>query len=275
MKKQQPMQANKGELLVSILNNRRDFKILSENLWYRIPVNSVEKWLRHRWPPKWIAFYQTKIFKEEAYSVRYFSEISDIVTADRKTLFPKEPSNSKQNKIYYQIKIKPLQVLQHPIYSRRWRRITFISSTWEKFINASEINDLYDDSPLEDRLWAELKRLEVDAERQELVTVKNHNYFLDFAVYCMQGKLDLETDGDAWHSNKERAKQDNFRDNLLNTDGWRVLRFNTNQVKEDMSSYCIPIVVENINRLGGLNKNNRQGQMIKLKNKASQLDLFD
>lgn len=269
------MQANEGELLVSIVNNKQDFQILSEKLWYRIPVSSAKKWLGNRWPPKWIAFYQTKIFKEEAYSIRYFSEVTDIVTVDRKTLFPKEPPNPKQKKTYYQIKIKPLQVLQYPIYSRRWRRITFISSTWEKFINASEINDLFDDSPLEDRLWAELKRLGVDAERQELVTVKNHNYFLDFAVYCMQGKLDLETDGDTWHSNKERAKQDNFRDNLLKTEGWRVLRFNTNQVKEDMSNYCVPIIVENINRLGGLNKNDEQGKIIKLKNTSSQLDLFD
>lgn len=258
------METNKKELLVSILNNKRDFKILSEKFWYRIPVKSTEKWLRHRWPPKWISFYQTGTFKEEAYSIRYFSEVIDIVTTDRKTLFPNEPPNSNQKKTYYQIKIKPLRVLQYPIYSRRWRRITFISSTFEKFINALEINDLFDNSPLEDRLWAELKRLDVDAERQELVTVKNNNYFLDFAVYCMQGKIDLETDGDTWHSNKEKAKQDNFRDNLLNTEGWRVLRFNTIQVKESMDSYCIPIIAENINRLGGLDKNNSQGKMIGL-----------
>ncbi|MFM8442937.1 MAG: endonuclease domain-containing protein [Methylococcus sp.] len=269
------MQVTKGELLVSILNNNRDFQILCENLWYRIPVDSAEKWLRHRWPPKWIAFYQTKIFEKEAYSIRYFSEVIDITTVSRHALFPKEPPSPKQKKTYYQIKIKPLQILQKPIYSHRWRRITFILSTWEKFINASEINDLYDDIPLEDHLWAELKGLGVDAERQEFVTIKNHNYFLDFAVYCMQGKLDLETDGDAWHSNKERAKQDNFRDNLLKTEGWRVLRFNTHQIKEDMSNYCIPIIAENINRLGGLNKNDSQGKIIKLKNTSSQLDLFD
>ncbi len=269
------MKSAKGELLVAILNNKRDFDILCEKLWYRIPIDSAEKWLRNRWPPKWIAFYQTKAFQEEAYSIRYYSEVIDIKKVNRRTLFPKEPPNAKQEKTYYQLLVNPLQALKNPIYSRRWRRITFIHSTWEKFLNASEINDLYDDSPLEDRLWTEFKCLDIDAERQELVTVKTHNYFLDFAVYCMEGKLDIETDGDTWHSNKERAKQDNFRDNYLKTEGWRVLRFNTHQVKEQMADYCVPIIVENINRLGGLNKNEKIGKIVTLKNISSQIDLFD
>jgi hypothetical protein len=32
-------------------------------------------------------------------------------------------------------------------------------------MQALEINDLYDESPLEDRLWAEFKRLQISAER--------------------------------------------------------------------------------------------------------------
>lgn len=42
----------------------------------------------------------------------------------------------------------------------------FIPTTWEKFVNAVEINDLYDESSLEDQLWAQFKRLEISAERQ-------------------------------------------------------------------------------------------------------------
>jgi very-short-patch-repair endonuclease len=271
----QQLTATKGELLVSILNNRRDFQILCEESWYRIPGESANKWLRHRWPPRWLAFYQTKVFQEEAYSIRYFSEVVDIKKVERRTLFPNEPPNPKQKKTYYQLIVKPLQVLSSPIYSRRWRRIVFIPSTWDKFMSASEINDLYDDSPLEDRLWAELKRLDVDAERQEMVKVKGHSFFLDFAVYCMQGKLDLETDGDTWHANKDQAKQDNFRDNFLKTEGWTVLRFGTDDVREKMAEYCVPIIAENVNRLGGLSGGDSSGRIIRLKNTSRQLDLFD
>lgn len=262
-----------GEILIAIINNQQDFRILCEQLWYRIPVSSVEKWLRHRWPPQWMAFYQTKVFKDEAYSVRYYAEVRNIRSVRRRDLFPDELPNPKTGKIYYQIFLEPLQTLPKPIFSRRRRRISFISSTWEKFKNAVEINDLYDNSPLENRLWAELKRLQVSAERQEWVEINNTSYFLDFAVYCTAGKLNLETDGDTWHIGKEKAGADNLRDNALKTEGWRVLRFNTRQVQEEMADYCIPVVVENIQRLGGLeNGSSIQSQIILGTRK--QLELF-
>lgn len=264
----------KDEVLVAIINSRGDFRILCEQSWYRIPISSVEKWLKSRWPPQWIAFYQTKEFKDEAYSVRYYAKVRDIQTVHRRHLFPDEPPSPKQNKTYYQLFLEPLQALPQPIFSRRWRRIVFISSTWEKFESAAEINDLYDESPLEDRLWAEFRRLQIHAERQELVAVNDVNYFLDFAVYCMAGKLDVEADGDTWHASKEKAGADNLRDNTLKTEGWRVLRFNSQQVREQMTDYCVPTVVENINRLGGLNYDNALPKKIIFSDKAGQLELF-
>ncbi len=264
-----------GEVLVAIINNPGDFRILCEHSWYRIPVSSMEKRLKRRWPPQWLAFYQTKVFGDEAYSVRYYAEVRHIRQVQRRDLFPNEPLNHpKQHKTYYQLLLEPLQTLPKPIFSRRWRRITFICSTWEKLKSASEINDLYDDSPLEDRLWAELKRLQIDAERQEWVTVDDVHYFLDFAVYCSAGKLDVETDGDTWHVGKKNAGADNRRDNALKTEGWRVLRFNTQQVTEQMSDYCIPIVVKNIHRLGGLSHENAAPKKTMLHDTPGQLDLF-
>ena len=265
----------KGEVLIAILNNERDFRVLCEQSWYRIPVTSVEKWLKRRWPPQWLAFYQTKVFKDEAYAVRYYAEVRDIRRVHRRDLFPNESaSNPKQHKTYYQLLLGPLQTLPQPICSRRWRRITFIPSTWEKFKSALEINDLYDESPLEDRLWTEFKHLQIHAERQEQVTVNNTHYFLDFAVYCSAGKLDVETDGDAWHISKEKARADNLRDNALKTEGWWVLRFNTQQVQDQMADYCIPIVVENINRLGGLNQKDSMPKKIIPSDKPGQLEFF-
>lgn len=148
--------------------------------------------------------------------------------------------------------IVALSRLEQPIISRRLRRITFIPTTWEKFTSASEINDLWDESPLEDRLWVQFKRLQIGAERQEVVKVKRKTYFLDFAIYCVNGKIDVETDGDTWHADKKRIPADNERDNDLQTVGWRTLRFNTHHLQEWMAEYCIPAIAENINKLGGL-----------------------
>ncbi|MCI5193595.1 MAG: DUF559 domain-containing protein [Candidatus Electrothrix sp. AU1_5] len=264
------------EVLVAIMNNRHDFSIAAQHNWYRIPVSSVEKWLKKRWPPAWIAFYLTKVFGKEAWAISDYAKIIDIRKVYRWQLFPHEPVNAKSKKSYYQIFFEPLRRLPNPIFSRRYRRIIFIPTTWDKFIKAVEINDLFDESPLEDRLWAEFKRLKINAERQEFVKVNKKNYALDFAIYCEAGKIDIETDGNFWHANPQKAAQDNLRDNDLKTEGWRVLRFNTNQVKESTSEYCISIIAKNINRLGGLKEGQCVARKINLKNPDYvQLSLFD
>lgn len=246
--------SRRGEVLVAILNRKLDFAILREHHWYRIPVSSVNKWLSDRWPPQWLAFYQTKEFGVEKHAVNYFSEVVDIRTVRRWQLFPDEPRDEKSNRRYYQVFVKPLQALSRPIFSRRYRRIVFIPTTWEKFTAAAEINDLYDGSSLEDRLWAEFKRHRIAAERQEFVVAKGNQYALDFAIYCATGKIDVETDGDFWHANPEKAKLDNLRDNDLKTAGWKVLRFTGQQIQEEAETYCVSRVAENINNLGGLDE---------------------
>jgi hypothetical protein len=55
-----------------------------------------------------------------------------------------------------------------------------------------------------------------------------------------------------WHANPERAGQDNLRDNDVKTAGWKVLRFNTHQIMEKMEEYCLPTIVENVGKLGGV-----------------------
>jgi very-short-patch-repair endonuclease len=247
--------AGRGEVLVAIMNNPADFAIARDQHCYRIPVRSVERLLKKRWPPEWLAFYQTKVFGSERYSVRYYARVIDIQKAFRWQLFPDEPINDKTNRRYYQLLLSPLEEMPEPILARRWRRIVFIPTTWEKFITAVEINDLFDESPLEDRLWGELKRLGIDAERQYPVPAKKRYYFLDFAFFCNAGKLNVETDGDTWHADPARIPLDNERNNDLAGLGWTVLRFNGLQIRERMTEYCIPKIMENVNRAGGLTAN--------------------
>jgi very-short-patch-repair endonuclease len=246
------MATQRGNVLVALINNPSDFVAARDDHWYRVPVPSAHKWVRQRWPPDFIAFYLTKIFDEYAYAITYYAKVKDIETVSRQELFPHEPPTTKHDKIYYRLMLEPLQRLEKPILSRRWRRIIFIPTTWEKFIAAEEINDLYDDSPLEDCLWQELKRWEIAAERQVFTEVKGEEFALDFAVYCAKGNLDIETDGDSYHANPEKAKADNRRNNALESAGWQVLRFTTQQVREEAETYCIPTIVETVNKLGGV-----------------------
>ena len=268
--------AKRGEVLVAILNDPSAFHIAEHYRWYRIPIWSADKWLKGRWPPQWLAFYQTAIFGDEAFSVNYYGKVKEIRRVTRRDLFPDHPDDEKSGREYHQVFFDHLQRLPTPIISRRRRRIIFIPTTWRKFTAADELNDLYDESPLEDLLWSEFKRLDIHAERQEFIEIADRSYSLDFALYCTKGKLDVETDGDTWHANPKKAAADNRRDNDLASTGWKVLRFNTLQVKEQMADYCLPSVAKTVNNMGGEDEGGILPRKVDLNTeRPRQLSLFD
>jgi hypothetical protein len=47
-----PRAVGRGEVLVAIMNDPADFAIAQEQHWYRIPVYSVKRFLKERWPPE-------------------------------------------------------------------------------------------------------------------------------------------------------------------------------------------------------------------------------
>ena len=236
-----------GEVLVAIMNSWDDFHILREQLWYRIPVERAPR----RWPPKWLAFYQTKAFGEEAYAIQYYGRVVEKRIVKRRVLFPREIPNPKSEREYYRVRLESLEQLPKPIRSGRPRRIVFVPTTWSKFRLAESINDLFDDSPLEDRLWSKLKELRISAERQWELITEGPRYLLDFAVFCAKGNLDVETDGHIWHSNPNGASRDRTRDNTLASVGWHVLRFDSSQIRESLTEYCVPEIAKTIGTLGG------------------------
>lgn len=245
---------NRREVLVALLTTSEALKRARIDHWYHVPTVAVMKWIKNRWPPQHLAFYQGKVHLHEAYSIRYYAEVLHVATLLRVQLFPNEPNHPNANASYCQVHLGPLQELPRPIYSRRFRRIVFISTSWQKFHTAVEINDLFDESPLEDSLWAEFKRIGILAERQLFIKIDRHNYALDFAIPCQKQTIDVETDGDTWHSDPQYILKDIRRDNDLETAGYKLLRFNTQMVRTQLVEYCIPTILKNIEITGGQNE---------------------
>lgn len=244
---------SKNELLVAILPKISALDILKNAGWYHIPLESVPNQWREGWQPKAVAFYQGKVFgKEDAYKVRYFGNVSHIDIVPRKVLFPDDEENKhKAENLYYRIQLERLQERRTPIVSYRPRRLVFIPTTKAKFDNAEQINDLFDESPLEDRLWTALKYIHIPAERQWKVIIQNHNYYLDFAIFCNQGKLAIETDGYTTHfDSKNQIDYDVWRQNEIGLDGWQFLHYTTKQVKDNWTPYLSQIQTA-IEQLGG------------------------
>lgn len=81
---------------------------------------------------------------------------------------------------------------------------------------------------------------------------RDREYLEKEGWYRNTGKIDIEADGDKWHTPGERVKADKARNNELSAAHWHLLRFDGEQIREQMASYCLPRITELINRLGGL-----------------------
>lgn len=235
------------KVLVAIVNNRRDFEIAKEKHWYRIPVKRTPK----KWKADFLAFYQTKVFKKERWAINYYAEIRGFEKLKRVELLPEEKNHPRALEDYYKIKIGELMVLPKPVVSRRWRRITFIHTSLGRLEKAEEINDLFMENPLEEKLLYELKKKKIEAERQYLTGEGKERYYLDFAIFCRKGKIDVECNGDFWHSQKSQIYKESQRDNYLICKGWSVLRFGSEEINKSLE-ICSGLIKKMANSKGGI-----------------------
>lgn len=200
----------------------------------------------------------------------------DRKVVTRRELFPDQANHPRAAEEYYRLILGPLQEREPALtFRRRGRRIVFLSTTWDKFQRARDINDLFHDSLLEDALWDAFRREHIEAERQSELPFREKTYFLDFALFCANGRVAVECDGDTWHAPPKRIPQDNARSNDLESQGWNVLRFNGKQLNEDMSG-CLRTVRETINRYGGLETLDGERRWFASGDAANQqMNLFD
>jgi len=143
-------------VLVAIMHRPQDLEIARSQHWYRIPVARLPQ--RAANAPI-LAFYQTKAFGAEKWSINYYAEAEAWDIVKRIELLPEEPEHRRAGEQYYRVRLGDLQRLPHPIVSRKWRRITFTLTHWERLLVAEEIGELTHGTIWEEHLWRALRRL--------------------------------------------------------------------------------------------------------------------
>ena len=180
-------------VLVAVMNNPRDFRLARDAGWYRVPV-------RHA-PPSTtdaavLAFYFTAKFKRERWTIPWYAEVRGHELVRRVDLFPEEAHHPRAEQQYYKLQIGPLIRREPPLPSLRWRRITFIETTWDRFTAAEEINDLYASGA--DGLYVTLKESGFFPERDYLLHDEDGTtYRADLAIPCRDGVVTVVLDKQA------------------------------------------------------------------------------
>jgi hypothetical protein len=171
-------------VLIAIMNDRRDFDIARDEGWYRIPTKYASQSVTEA---VLLAFYFTRVFDAEKWAIHWYAPVRGHELVHRRDLLPDEPDHPRANETYYKIQIGPLVRLEKPIPSLRWRRITFIDTTWDRFTAAEEINDLYASGA--DGLYVTLKEAGFYPEREYSVREGGARYEVDIAIPCLNGTV--------------------------------------------------------------------------------------
>ncbi len=178
-------------VLVAYMPNLADFALVQNEGWYRIPQKHAPKGLY----AEYIAFYFGRPFGDQKWAIHYYAPRLGHELLTRRELLPDQPNHPRADALYYKVQLGPLQQLSRPIMSLRWRRVTFAHTTWDRFQDAVELNDLFvDGGEYVDRVYAVLKERGIRAERNYQVKEDGLTYTVPLMVLCDNGRIEITHD---------------------------------------------------------------------------------
>jgi len=125
-------------VLVTVINRRRDFVAARDEHWYRIPQVRMPGGVH----VDYLGFFLSGTGKR-AGGVYWYAEQRGLELAYRRDLLPDEADHPRAGEIYYRVALGELVEKSPPILNSTRRAISFIYTTWDRFINARTVSDLY------------------------------------------------------------------------------------------------------------------------------------
>lgn len=215
--------------MVAVMNRPSDFAIARDQGWYRVPERRATPGVFF----EYVAFYFTASFGEQKWAVHYYARRLGHELVTRRDLLPGEPEHPRAHEPYYKLQLGPLQRRDPPIVSLRWRRISFIHTTWDRFEAAQEINDLFiEGDQFVDRLYHALREANLAPERRYPVREGGVEYVANLAVPCRDGVVTVAA------APSEAGLQ-------------AVLQFELDRIEEDIDA-CVGTIRSEVVRHGGV-----------------------
>ncbi|GAB4420191.1 MAG: hypothetical protein Kow00106_16650 [Anaerolineae bacterium] len=149
-------------VLVGVINRKRDFEKLQVEHWYRVPQGQAGQGIY----AEYIAFFFSRAFGELNGGIHYYARRTGIELVRRCDLLPDEPTHPRAHALYYKLQIGELRPKDPPVLNAGRRVVSFVHTTWDRFVAARDVADLYsDDEDFVDRVFYALARQGIRAER--------------------------------------------------------------------------------------------------------------
>ena len=175
-------------VLVGVINRKRDLETVLGERWYRIPQAKMQRGVN----AEYIAFFLSKAFGEQNGGIHYFAERKGIELVYRRDLIPQEPNHPRANESYYKVQLGTILAKTPPVLNPSRRTISFIHTTWDRFVKATRISDLYSkEDYFVDRIYHALRSAGVPSERTWSAEYKNVP--AQIRVLCEKGTFKAST----------------------------------------------------------------------------------
>ena len=142
------------KVLIAVMNNLADWQLVQSQRWYRLPARHAPPGSPHF---DWLAFYFTREFGEDRWAVHYYAAIEGHELVTRRDLFPDQPAHPHAGHWYYRLQLGSPQHRIPPIVSQRWRRITFLVTSGDRFLSANTIEQLRESHDPGGNLYVKLR----------------------------------------------------------------------------------------------------------------------
>jgi very-short-patch-repair endonuclease len=232
-------------VLVCVLPNRRDQKILLNDFWYRIPNDFVPK---RKFT--YLAFYQPSIFAGHGKRIEYYAQIKKFSKVKRIDLLPNERHHPRAEDYYIKYDLAWVIKLAKPVKNIIPRRVSFGFTSLKSLKNAGDILELYGVAPTEQIVENALRSNGIKVLKEQTVSKKGKRYRLDLAIMCKNGRIAIECDNSKAHSGKIQNAKDKAKDKFLKRSGWQVFRLKEQDIVGQLNDKT-RLILKEVTKLGG------------------------
>lgn len=178
-------------VLVGVVNRKRDFELMRDEHWYRIPVARLSRGIQ----AEYLGFFLSGAFKDMNGAVHYYAQVKGLELVHRRWLLPNEADHPRADEVYYKIALGDLIAKNPPIVNTTRRTIAFIFTTWDRFIHARNIPDLYSKADyFVDRIYQALRSSGVHPERYWEAERRGNPYAPGFLLMTRDGPFYASTE---------------------------------------------------------------------------------
>jgi hypothetical protein len=179
-------------VLVGAITRKKDLSNARDAGWYRVPQERLPRGVH----AEYLAFFlNRRVSGQTEGGIYAYVRLAGVELAYRRDLLPDEADHPRAADVYYKVQLHDWKVKEPPVLNPTKRTLSFIYTTWDRFVHAQEIKDLYSDADyFVDRIYHALRNDGYAMERSWDAERRYTGYGAQLRILCQQGSVIGSTD---------------------------------------------------------------------------------